>query len=37
MARLEWDKTGERFYHTGTKHGVLYLMDNKGAYPKGVV
>lgn len=37
MARLEWDKTGERFYHTGTKHGVLYPMDNKGAYPKGVV
>ena len=21
---LDWDKTGERFYETGTRHGVLY-------------
>lgn len=33
--KLEWDKTGERFYHTGVKNGVLYLMSD-GAYPKGV-
>lgn len=37
MARLEWDKTGERYFHLGTKHGVLYPMDKKGDYPKGVV
>lgn len=36
MAKLEWDKTGERLYETGVKQGVLYVMD-KGAYPKGVV
>lgn len=38
MAKLEWDKTGERFYETGTTHGVLYLL-NKDAnkYDKGVV
>lgn len=34
-ARLEWDKTGERFYHTGVKNGVLYPQAS-GAYPKGV-
>lgn len=36
MARLVWDKTGERFYETGVKNGVLYPVVN-GAYPKGVV
>lgn len=35
MARLVWDKTGERFYETGVKQGVLYPMVD-GAYPKGV-
>ena len=35
MARLEWDKVGERTYETGTDHGVLYVAVN-GAYPKGV-
>lgn len=24
MAKLEWDKTGERLYETGIDHGVLY-------------
>jgi hypothetical protein len=33
---IEWDKTGERFYETGTKHVVLYVRDNTGAYPGGV-
>jgi hypothetical protein len=33
--RLEWDKSGERFYHTGVKQGVLYPQENS-AYPKGV-
>lgn len=35
MAKLVWDKTGERFYETGTDKGVLYPMVS-GAYPKGV-
>ena len=35
-ARLTWDGTGERFYHTGVKQGVLYLQNSSGAYPKGV-
>lgn len=33
--RLEWDKSGERFYHTGVKQGVLYPQSGT-AYPKGV-
>lgn len=36
MAKLVWDKTGERLYETGVKNGVLYPMVD-GAYPKGVV
>lgn len=36
MAKLVWDKTGERFYETGVKNGVLYVQDESGAYPKGV-
>lgn len=35
MAKLEWDKTGERFYETGVKKTVLYVQEN-GTYPKGV-
>lgn len=35
MARLIWDKTGERFYETGVKMGVLYPQVD-GAYPKGI-
>lgn len=34
MSRLVWDKTGERFYETGVKQGVLYPQ-TAGAYPKG--
>ena len=36
MSKLVWDKTGERFYETGVKNGVLYVMDALGAYPLGV-
>lgn len=36
MSKLVWDKTGERLYETGVKQGVLYPMDTKGTYPKGV-
>lgn len=35
MAKLVWDKTGERTYETGIDHAVLYPVQN-GAYPKGV-
>lgn len=35
MSKLVWDKTGERFYETGVKNGVLYVQ-SAGAYPKGV-
>lgn len=37
MAKLEWDKSGERIYETGVSNGVLYLLDNAGAYSQGVV
>lgn len=36
MAKLEWDKTGERFYETGTSKGVIYPQDNAGVYQTGV-
>ena len=36
MARLVFDKVGERFYETGVDRCVLYLQDTTGAYPKGV-
>ena len=35
MAKIVWDKTGERFYETGVKNGVLYVAE-AGAYNKGV-
>ena len=35
MAKLVWDKTGEKLYETGVKNGVLYVQDN-GIYPLGV-
>lgn len=36
MPKLVWDKTGERYYETGVKQGVLYPIDAQGTYPKGV-
>ena len=36
MSKLVWDKTGERFYETGVKQGVLYVQGSDGKYPKGV-
>lgn len=36
MAKLTWDEVGERFYETGVDQGVLYKMDNSGAYQDGV-
>lgn len=35
MSKIVWDKTGERFYETGNKKGVLYPMED-GAYGAGV-
>ena len=35
MAKIEWDKTGERLYETGVKNGVLYVQEG-GAYQNGV-
>lgn len=35
MSKITWDKTGERFYETGVKNGVLYVMDS-GVYGTGV-
>ena len=35
MAKIEWDKTGERLYETGVKNGVLYVQEG-GIYGKGV-
>lgn len=37
MAKLVWDTTGERFYETGVRQCALYLQDESGAYPQGVV
>ena len=41
MAKIVWDKTGERFYETGVDHGVLYpaaetVEDPTKPYAKGV-
>lgn len=35
MSKIVWDKSGERFYETGVRNGVLYVQEN-GTYPKGV-
>ena len=35
MAKIVWDKTGEHFYETGVKNGVLYVQEGS-TYPKGV-
>lgn len=37
MAKLEWDKTGERYLEYGTQKGVLYLQKKDGTYDKGEV
>ena len=36
MSRIVWDKTGERYYDTGVKMGVLYPIQEGGVYTKGV-
>lgn len=37
MARLEWDKIGEKTFEMGTDHGVLYPQDKDGNYSTGYV
>ena len=32
---ITWDGTGDRWFQTGVSHGVLYPMDDQGAYPAG--
>lgn len=34
--KLEWDKTGERLYETGTDHGVLYPVKASNGFTGGV-
>lgn len=34
--KLVWDQVGERTYETGVDHGVLYVQETDGTYPKGV-
>lgn len=36
MSKLVWDKTGERYYETGVKQGVLYPIQKDGTYSLGV-
>lgn len=36
MAKITWDKTGERLYETGVDRGVLYPMGAEGTYENGV-
>lgn len=36
MAKLVWDKTGDKTYETGVSQGVLYPQASGGTYPKGV-
>lgn len=33
--KLAWDVDTKRVYETGTDHGVLYVRDDDGKYPKG--
>lgn len=35
MAKLEWDKSGERLFETGVNKGVLYVQEGT-TYPNGV-
>ena len=36
MAKLVWDRPGERIYETGVDRGVLYPQGVDGTYPQGV-
>lgn len=36
MPKIVWDKTGERYYETGVKNGVLYPIQEDKTFSKGV-
>ena len=36
MSKIKWDQTGERFYETGIKNGVLYPYNAATGYTPGV-
>lgn len=36
MARIEWDKDGEKLFETGVRNGVLYVVGADGKYGAGV-
>lgn len=36
MSKIVWNETGERYYETGVRQGVLYLRAADGSYPSGV-
>lgn len=36
MAKIVWDQTGERYFESGVRNGVLYLQGESGSYDKGV-
>ncbi len=36
MAKLIWDKVGEKLYETGVDNVVLYVQEKNGSYAKGV-
>ena len=35
MAKIAWDETGKRLYETGVDRGVIYTLDETGAYKGG--
>ena len=37
MAKLVFNNVGERYFETGVKNGVLYVMGEDGQYESGVV
>lgn len=37
MFKLNWDEVGKRLYETGVDRAVLYILDDKSDYSKGVV
>ena len=34
--KITWDGAGKRYLETGTDHGILFLQDAEGKYPKGI-
>ena len=36
MSKLVWDQTGDRYYETGVKNGVLYVQGEGGTYQNGI-